>query len=217
MKINTKNLIVRNIISVALICIVCILFLSFLFQGNTDYNYEQENVNNPTRRLQISSSNPPKQQWYTTWGGSGDDGGSDIALDSSNNIYLAGITTSFGAGDFDMALVKYNNMGEQQWNTTWGGSNFDTASGIAVDSSDNVYLVGITVSFGAGQSDMVIVKYNSLGEQQWNTTWGGSGGDLGYGIAVDSSDNIYLVGSTYSFGAGHNDMVFVFAVIMCRG
>jgi len=198
MKRNTKNPIVRNIISVTLICIVCILFLSFLLQTNTPYNFKQEIINSPIKELQSSASNSPKQQWYTTWGGSSDDSGSDIALDSSNNVYVGGITASFGAGMFDMALVKYNNMGEQQWNTTWGGSSDDSGRGIAVDSSDNIYLVGSTTSFGAGMFDMALVKYNSLGEQQWNTTWGGSDFDLGSGIAVDSSDNIYLVGSTGS-------------------
>ena len=165
MKKNIKNSRRRNIISTALICIVCILFLSFLLQGNTDNNYEQENVNNPTRKLQISSSNPPKQQWYTTWGGIGDDTGQGIALDSSGNIYLAGDTESFGAGGRDMLLVKYNNLGQQQWNTTWGGADTEFGLGIALDSSENIYVSGWTESFGAGSADGILVKYNGLGQQ----------------------------------------------------
>jgi len=192
-----------------LISIICILFLSFLSQKNTPYNFKKDNINGPIKELQISSSEAPEQLWNTTWGGSGYDGGSDIAIDSSNNIYLSGFTNSFGAGDFDIVLVKYNSLGERQWNTTWGGSDFDSGLAIEIDSSNNIYIGGFTRSFGAGGNDMVLVKYNSLGQQQWNTTWGGSGVDIASGVALDSSNNIYLAGRTVSFGAGSSDMVLV--------
>jgi len=94
--------------------------------------------------------------------------------------------------------VKYDSSGVQQWNRTWGGIDEDGGSLTAVDSSDNVYISGWTVSFGAGDSagdsDMVLVKYDSSGVQQWNRTWGGI--DPGWGVAVDSSDNVYLAGDT---------------------
>ena len=120
MKKYTKNPRRRNIISTMLISIVCILLLSFLLQENTIYNFNQDNVNSPTRRLQISSSNPPEQVWNTTWGGIDDEGGRDIVLDSSENIYICGRTESFGAGGADIALLKYNNLCQKLWNATWG-------------------------------------------------------------------------------------------------
>jgi len=58
-----------------------------------------------------------------------------------------------------MVLVKYDSSGVLQWNRTWGGSNWDEGNGVVVDSSDNVYLAGFTESFGAGNFDMVLVKY----------------------------------------------------------
>ena len=149
------------------------------------------------------------QQWNRTWGGSESDDGYGVAVDSSSNIYLAGRTYSFGAGNIDMVLVKYNENGVQQWNRTWGGSETDVGFGAVVDSSDNIYLAGSTSCFGAGSSDMVLVKYNENGVQQWNRTWGGGESDYGYGVAVDSSGNIYLAGATPSFGAGSSDMVLV--------
>jgi uncharacterized delta-60 repeat protein len=204
-----KNVRQRNIFSTAFIGIIYILFLNFLFQTDAYYNYTQVNKCNPNRNLQISSSNPLEQQWHTTWGGVGDDSGDNIVVDSLGNLYLAGYTESFGAGGSDMVLVKYNNLGQQQWNTTWGGVNIEYGLGIALDSSENIYVGGRTESFGAGSSDGILVKYNGLGQQQWNTTWGDSGFDGFNSIIVDSSDNIFIAGATDSSGAGGSDIVLV--------
>lgn len=144
----------------------------------------------------VKYNNLGAQQWNRTWGGANNDKCQAIAFDSLDNIYLVGYTYSFGAGESDVGLVKYNNLGVQQWNCTWGGNNFDEARGVALDSSDNIYIAGSTNSFGAGKTDMSLVKYNNLSVQQWNRTWGGNDYDIGYGVVVDSSDNIYIVGKT---------------------
>jgi len=149
------------------------------------------------------------EQWYRTWGGVWSDYGYGVAVDSSGNVYLVGFTWSFGEGSYDMVLVKYDGNGVQQWNRTWGGWSADQSYGVAVDSSGNIYLAGYTYSFGAGSFDMVIVKYNGNGVEQWYRTWGGNDEDEGYRVVVNSTDNIYLVGSTWSFGMGDGDMVLV--------
>ncbi|MHA1561181.1 MAG: SBBP repeat-containing protein, partial [Promethearchaeota archaeon] len=209
MKKKIRNLRRKNINNIMLICVVWILFLSILMRGNSNFYYKQNSINNPIQEPQNSASNPLEHLWNITWGGSGEEVASDMVLDSSNNIYQSGFTKSYGAGEMDMVLVKYNSSGEQQWNTTWGGSGIEIGMTVALDSSEDIYLGGTTRSYGAGNLDMVIVKYNSLGEQQWNTTWGGSEMDTGSSLAVDSSNNIYLAGRTSSFGAGGLDMVIV--------
>ena len=157
----------------------------------------------------LSASNSVVVTWYRTWGGSNGDNGYGVAVDSSDNVYLAGVTSSFGAGFEDMVLVKYDSSGVQQWNRTWGGITDDGGVVPAVDSSDNVYLSGYTRSFGTGSWDAVLVKYDSSGVQQWYHTWGGSNEDNGRGVAMDSSDNVYLAGRTFNFGAGSSDMYLV--------
>ena len=181
-----------------LLVFIFFLFFSFLLQITNIYYNEQEVKYNRNIINNLSTSNSATINWYRTWGGSNADEGFGVAVDSVDNIYLAGRTRSFGAGNWDMVLVKYDSSGTQLWYRTWGGSNDDYGHGVAVDSSDNVYLAGVTYSFGAGQNDMVLVKYDSSGVQLWNQTWGGSGHDYGNGVAVDSSDNVYLTGSTIS-------------------
>ncbi len=149
------------------------------------------------------------EQWNCTWDGGNNEAGYGVAVDSLNNSYLVGYTDSFGAGDSDMVLVKYNSDGVEQSSTIWGGSGEDVGNGVAVDALNNVYLVGNTDSFGAGDSDMVLVKYDSSGGEQWYRTWGWIEKDMGQGVAVDSSENVYLAGSTNYFEANLTDMVLV--------
>lgn len=148
-------------------------------------------------------------KWNITWIGSKNDEAHGVAVDSSNNIYIVGKTSSIGAGYDDILLLKYSNSGQYQWAKTWGGSSTDAGKGIAIDSNDDIYVVGITHSFGAGNSDMVLVKYDNTGKKKWEETYGGSENDEAYGVTVDSAKNIYVVGKTDSFGAGNMDMVLV--------
>ena len=70
-----------------------------------------------------------------------------------------------------------------------------------MDSSDNIYVTGYTGggldgNTNSGSSDLFLVKYNSSGTKQWTKQLGTSGYDLGYGVTVDSSDNLYVTGYT---------------------
>ncbi len=189
--------------------LLSILYFCIIVQGLNTFSNEQDDKDSKNIVPLLSASNSVAIEWNRTWGGSEREYGSGVAVDSLNNVYLAGITTRGPAGSYDMVLVKYNSSGVQQWNRTWGGSKEDSGRRVTVDSSDNVYLAGNTYSFGAGSLDMVLVKFDSSGVQQWNRTWGGSDDDYGHGVAVDSSDNVYLAGGTESFGAESYDMVLV--------
>jgi len=156
----------------------------------------------------ISTSNSFEYNWSRRWGGDQPDVGYEVAVDSSDNIYLAGYSYSFGVGYQSIALLKYDDSGSLLWNITWGGSGYDGCYGAAVDLLDNVYIVGYTGSFGAGGDDMVIVKYDSFGLQQWNRTWGGAGDEQGRGIWGNTT-HLYSVGITNSTGAGDFDMVLM--------
>jgi len=147
--------------------------------------------------------------WNTTWGGSGYESGSKLALDTSGAIYCVGYTKSFGAGGSDLALIKFNANGTIAWNTTWGGSGYESGSELALDTSGAIYCVGYTNSFGAGGDDLVLLKFFSNGTKSWQTTWGGPEDDIGYGVAVNAAGAIYCVGSTSSFGAGGWDFLLV--------
>ena len=129
-------------------------------------------------------------QWDRIWGSTELDRSNAIALDSSENIYIIGETWGFGAKDSDMCLIKYNNSGDLEWYRIWGESGLEYGNTITVDSLDNIYVAG-------GYSDIALVKYDSTGVEQWNRTL--SDADC-YGIALDSSENIYLAGNAWNGG-----------------
>jgi uncharacterized delta-60 repeat protein len=146
-------------------------------------------------------------QWQRVLGGSGIEFGNSVAVDSSGNVYVFGDTESTGAGGIDFLLAKYNSSGTIQWQRVLGGSGTEQGNGIAVDSSGNVYVIGNTASTGAGGNDFLLAKYNSSGTIQWQRVLGDTGTEVGYSVAFDSSDNIYVAGYTNSTGAGGIDFL----------
>ena len=169
---------------------------------------------------------------YSTYlGGSGRDDGLDIAVDSSGNAYLWGATDSSdfptaspfqpaNAGGFHAFVTKLNAAGSALvYSTYLGGSGTDGGVfAIAVDTSRNAYVTGLTTSTdfptvnpfqpafaggsaspGGSGSDAFVTKLNAAGSALvYSTYLGGSGHDVAFGIAVDTSGNAYLTGFTNS-------------------
>ena len=85
---------------------------------------------------------------------------------------------------------------------------YERSQGLAVDSSDNIYITGYTEggldnNTNSGNGDIILVKYNSSGSKQWTQQFGTSSYDSGSKVTVDSSNNIYVTGST-SGGLDYN-------------
>jgi len=146
-------------------------------------------------------------QWQRVFGGTGSESGRAVATDSSDNVYVFGYTPSTGAGGQDFLLAKYNSAGSIQWQRVLGGASGEEGFSVATDSSDNVYVFGNTDSTGQGETDFLLAKYNSSGTIQWQRILGGTSNEFGKGVAVDASDNVYILGQTLSTGAGGRDFL----------
>ena len=154
---------------------------------------------------------------YSTYlGGSGDDEAFGIAVDNAGNAYVTGQTASTNfptatplqgsnRGGYDAFVTKLTASGALAYSTYLGGNDNDGGYGIAVDSSGNAYVTGnehstnfptaspLQASFG-GVLDAFVTKLTTSGALAYSTYLGGSGNDVGEGIAVDSAGNAYVTG-----------------------
>jgi uncharacterized delta-60 repeat protein len=132
--------------------------------------------------------------------GSGKDEPYDIVIDSNSNIYVAGRSTGDGTSS-DYAIIKYHpDSNLPVWVARYDGpaSSNDIAYSAAVDSKGNIYVTGHSVGIG-DNVDCATIKYSSDSNLPvWVARYDGpaKGMDAGYGIAVDSNDNIYVAGTS---------------------
>ncbi|MDD1776868.1 MAG: PQQ-like beta-propeller repeat protein [Candidatus Helarchaeota archaeon] len=148
--------------------------------------------------------------WNVTWGGDSNDRGYGVDTDVYGFIYCVGYTESFGMGYVDLALVKYASNGTKIWNVTWGGIGEERGYDISVNSNGFLYCIGSTDRPIASSTNFALVKFNmTTGKEIWNTTWGGSGVEVGEGIVEDITGYVYCCGYTSSFGAGMRDFAIV--------
>jgi hypothetical protein len=160
-------------------------------------------------------------QWQKTYGGWG------VGIDGLNSEYVhdllqtsdggyivVGGTTSYGAGDRDIWVLKLDSQGNVQWQRTFGSSLFDWGHHV-VQTSDGGYIVVGATSFGLGflgggwAYDSWVLKLDSQGNIQWQKTYGGWSYDDA-GRVQQTSDGGYILGGfTQSFGFGPQDMLII--------
>ena len=158
-------------------------------------------------------------------GGSGADFGQGIAVDASGDAYVTGSTQSPDfpipagttpfqptiSGSSDAFVTEVNFSGTALiYSTYLGGTQADTAQGIQLDSSGNAYVAGYTFSTdfptmnpvqaaNEGNADAFVSEVSPMGTSLvFSTYYGGNAQDRAFGIALDSSANIYVAGNTLS-------------------
>jgi hypothetical protein len=160
--------------------------------------------------------------WVKQIGSSAPDFAESITVDSSGSIYTTGYF--YGAADFDPGagttnltpngasdafILKLESNGSFVWAKSFGGASEESSASIKVDGSGNIHTTGRfsgTVDFdpgagtanltsgGTGSDDVYIAKFDSLGNYIWAKNVGGSSGDYGHSLAVDSTSNVYATG-----------------------
>ena len=163
----------------------------------------------------INFAQTPFWQWSNIGSGNGQDRAYCTTIDKSGNVYVAGqfsdSTITFGfmaltnSGHEDIFIVKFDPAGNYLWATSAGDTGIDIASGIACDTSGNVYVTGNFTSSqmvignstltNEGMNDLFIAKFDQNGAPLWAQSNGGTGIDFGNEIKSDGNGFIYLTGN----------------------
>jgi hypothetical protein len=146
------------------------------------------------------------QEWSKAFGGTDVDRGYSVQQTSDGGYILTGYTASFGAGLDDMLLIKTDNLGNQSWMKTFGGTGRDYGHEVQQTPDGGYIITGYTLSFGAGGDDVFLVKTDFDGNAEWSKTFGGSSSDVGYSVKVTSDGGYIITGHTLSYGAGIHDV-----------
>jgi len=147
--------------------------------------------------------------WQKTYGGSSLDVAVSIQQISDGGYIVAGMTSSLGAGNWDVYVIKLDANGNKVWEKIYGGSNDDWANSIQQTKDGGYIVAGYTESFGAGNFDFYIIKLDAYGNKVWEKTYGGSNDDWANSIQQTKDGGYIVAGSTESFGAGERDVYVI--------
>ena len=146
--------------------------------------------------------------WHTFLGGTGSDSAFDLAIAPDLSIYIAGQSDTTwgspvraytsGTSLWDGFVAKLNSAGALQWNTFLGGTSADLCSGIAMDGSGNLYVVGnSSTAWGSPLQNLgtgLVARLNSSGNLIWHSFLGGAC----VNVATDGGGNLSIAGTSFS-------------------
>ncbi len=157
-----------------------------------------------------SSNNPMSATYFAkTYGGEDYDEARSVQQTSDGGYIVAGYTYSFGADDYNIFLIKTDANGNIIWAKTYGGTDEDRAYSVQQTSDGGYIVAGITRSFGAGLSDILLIKTDANGNIIWAKTYGGTYYDYAYSVQQTSDGGYIVAGYTASFGAGNDDIFLI--------
>ena len=147
--------------------------------------------------------------WKKNFGlNTADDFGQSVVETNDGNIVIAGYTGSYGAGGFDVWLIKTDADGNILWSKTYGGAGDDYAYSIKQTEDGGFIIGGATNSFGVGGLDYYLIKTDSLGDTLWTKTYGNANDDFCLSLET-TTDGYVLAGKKNSNLPFHPDLFLV--------
>jgi Carboxypeptidase regulatory-like domain/Beta-propeller repeat len=145
-------------------------------------------------------------EWRKSYGGNVgyDDFPTSMKIDGAGNMYVTGY--SWGVGTYANYLtLKLDTNGSQLWEKRFSGGNGEIPGEIEIDAGGNVYITGESNNSPAGGAeDIVTIKYNSAGAQQWLNRYNSPVNDTdeGFQIEVNDAGDVYIMGRTWTLVNG---------------
>jgi parallel beta-helix repeat protein len=171
----------------------------YIIAGITDWTGDKGNA------WLIKTDSNGNEEWDKTFGGSDLDGACSVQQTKDEGYIIVGTTSSYGKGNSDVWLIKTDSNGNEEWDKTFGGRYNDSAILVQQTSDEGYVIIGTTDSYGAGYSDIWLIKTDSEGKKEWDKTFGGSSFDMGNSVQQTSDEGYIIIGNTFSYGDGTGD------------
>jgi len=154
----------------------------------------------------IKTNSAGDTMWTKAIGDTSDERGNSIEQTTDGGFIITGYTKSFGAGNYDIYLIKTDSNGTILWTKTFGGSGYDYGNSVQ-QVADGGYI--ITGQCGGGYPDAILIRTDSAGNLVWSKTYGGTATDVGLSVEQTADGGYIVAGETFSFGAGSADIYLI--------
>jgi hypothetical protein len=135
--------------------------------------------------------------WNVTYGGTAHDICYTLVETPNQELYLAGSTESFGAGEEDVWIVKTYASGIEIWNSTYGGPMLDICYDLIESGTGDYTFVGTTENSDNLIADGYIASIHENGSLIWETMFGGRLFDIGYAVTECQDGGYAITGHTF--------------------
>ncbi len=141
-------------------------------------------------------------EWDKSWGDNEGDYCREICQTSDGGYIIAGYTNSFGAGGYDVFLIRTEANGATVWTQTYGTSNNEIGRALDLTHDGGFIIAG-------DDGDVLVIKTDSLGNEEWTKRVGGAGIEYGWSVQQTAEGGYIVAGSTESFGAGGSNVYLI--------
>ncbi len=190
-----------------------IVMVALLMAGvlSADERASAKTISNVQKTTKNRAHRELKNLYQKAYGGKKKDfAQSAIALKDGGYI-IAGASKSWGHGNLDMLVVRFDKEGKPQMRATFGGEEDDQAHAVVATADGNFMAIGTSESFSKdGDKDLFVVKFDKDCKRIWQKHFGGKRDEEGFAAVATPNGGALIAGTTESYGRGYKDGYVLF-------